>query len=155
MDSEPDGPLIRIDGVDYPLVALDDMTLGERVEFERVAGDGVDKLAEMQERYRDGLLVAWMAVSIRRAKPDVPIGQIVARLSELKQADLDAAWTQAKSDEPPLVTPPEPSSPVSPQKIELGFNATTADDLASGLRRAIGVLSSASTSTSDPATLNT
>ena len=85
-------PFITVDEVDYPLVQPDDMTMREQREFEKIAGAGADKLTKLETDFRAGLLVAWMAVSIKRAKPQMPIEQIVNRLDELKTADMEQAW---------------------------------------------------------------
>lgn len=101
---------ITVDGVVYPLVLPDDMTLGEQHEFEKIADDGVDKIADLGKRWRSGIIVAWMAVSVKRAKPETPIDQIVTRLYEFKAAELKDAWQGIVGEQSP---PAESSSPES------------------------------------------
>lgn len=143
-----DEPRLKLDGVEYPLVVPDEMTMGEQRAFEKIADAGVDKLALLQREYRAGLLVAWMAVSIHREKQDVLIGEIVERLDRLNPAELQEVWT-AVGQSPPLIENSSASSAASPMPIELGFDASTESDLAAGIRRATGVLSSVPDTGSD------
>jgi hypothetical protein len=143
-----DEPRLKLDGVEYPLVVPDEMTMGEQRAFEKIADAGVDKLALLQTEYRAGLLVAWMAVSIKRERQDTLITEIVERLDQLKPADLQAVW-QTVGQSPPPTQPSSESSAASPTPIELGFDATTENDLAAGIRRATGVLSSVPDTASD------
>lgn len=99
-------PKIKLDGVEYPLVPIDDLTMREQREFERIAEAGVDKLETLNRNWRAGLVVAWMAVSIKRSKPMTPIDQIVDRLDQLKAADLREAWSAVAGPSPPDEQPP-------------------------------------------------
>ena len=94
---DPKDAKITVDGVEYLLVQADDMTMREQREFEKIAGCGVDKLAHLETDYRAGLVVAIMAVSIKRERPQVPMAQIVERIDEMKNDDVAAAW-QAIAD---------------------------------------------------------
>ena len=128
-------PFITVDEVNYPLVQPDDMTMREQREFEKIAGAGADKLTKLETDFRAGLLVAWMAVSIKRAKPQMPIEQIVNRLDELKTADMETAW--AGVADAAGQSPPEQKDR-SPESSETESSSSGASGPASELGQANG-----------------
>lgn len=100
---------LKLDGEEYELALPTELTMAEHRRFEQVAGIGVGAIAELEETFRAGVIVAWMAVSIQRSKPHVRFEKIVARLDELTMEDVKEAWEQIDTGEqnPPAVTPPE------------------------------------------------
>ena len=140
-------PFITVDDVQYPLVQPDDMTMREQREFEKIAGAGADKLTRLETDFRAGLLVAWMAVSIKRAKPGFPIEQIVNRLDELKTADMEAAW--AGVAEAAGQSPPEQNDS-SPESSEAGSSSDEASGPASESAQANGSQSATGSPPSEP-----
>lgn len=100
-----DDKLLHIDGVDYPLVLPVEMTLGEQRQFERIADAGIDKIDDLETNWRTGIVVAWMAVSMKRKQQNTSIDQIVARLDDMLPSELQAAWADAQGGQSPPSIP--------------------------------------------------
>lgn len=81
----------------------------EQREFEKIADSGIDAIARLGDDWRAAVVEAWMAVSIKRAKPQTPMSQIIARLDEFKAQELKDAWSDVVGQSPPQATEPAPS----------------------------------------------
>lgn len=88
---------LKVDGIDYPLVTLDEMTMGERREVDRITGQQYD----WGETLTATGMVALAYVAIKRENP-------LVRVSDLDAMKSDAFELVAGKDEPPV--PPTSAS---------------------------------------------
>jgi len=98
-----------IDGTDYEALMPDDMTLGVQRAFQKIAGKGINHIADLGEDWDADVMVAWMAVSIHAVKQDTPISQIEDRLDRMLPSEVKDAWADVEAElagqSPPLTTP--------------------------------------------------
>lgn len=146
-------PTFKVEGVRYPMVG-DDLTLDEAGWFWRIAGVGIEALADDELGDRTLKLTALMCISIAREQPLASQGEIQKLVGSLKLTDLEDVFEDepgeqsppaSRSDEPPASTG-EPSSgaseysPAEPEQASTGLppsdtGATSDLETSVGLRR--------------------
>lgn len=113
-----------LDGVEYPLVIPDDMTMGEHRAYEQIVGEGVIALAQMEKRgFRYGPVIGWMAICVKREKPNLSMDEIMERLDALKPDEVEQVWRNSGGQNPPESEAP-PNFDAKSESDEIGNDAS-------------------------------
>jgi hypothetical protein len=103
---------INVNGRQYELVTLDDLTLDEAIvvwEYTRLSLDQIPEL----EGFHPGVIAALIHVSVARAEPGETAKTIRALVGKIRVADLNTVFIEISEEVEELPPPsaPEPSSP--------------------------------------------
>src|SRR4051812_27191614 len=100
---------LKINGKEYELPSLEDLTLDECIIVERHAGKTIDQV-ELGKRLDVGGLKGVIHVAVLRAEPGVSFEEISEALGKLKLTEIASQWTPDEAGQsPPAEASPEPS----------------------------------------------
>jgi hypothetical protein len=103
---------IHLNGRDYPLVTLDQLTLDEAIVLYSWCNMGIDEIADL-EGFHPGVIAALIHISVQRGEPDGPARQIREAVGGIHVADLEQVFMDASEEveEVPPLSAAGPSSP--------------------------------------------
>jgi hypothetical protein len=103
---------IHLNGRDYQLVTVDQLTLDEAITLWDYTRMGLDEIADL-EGFHPGVIAALIHVSVQRGEPQVPAREIRRTVGGIQVADLEAVFMDA-SEEVEQVPPTSAAGPSSP-----------------------------------------
>ena len=118
-------PLIHVNGREYQLVSVDDLTLDEAVVFQESSKLSLDQIPEL-EGFHAGLIRGLILVSVIRGEPDEPEASIKRAVGKLRVSELDKVFTEISvevDDENPTTA----NGPSSPPAATGGTSAPTGE----------------------------
>jgi len=108
-------PRLILDGKEYPIPALNELTLGEGIVFERFAGLTVGELQQRDPEHTPlSVLKALGVIAIRRARNDVSEHEASVAIDEIPFEKLREAFPQPEKKPDPLDRTPESETDDSP-----------------------------------------
>jgi hypothetical protein len=110
-----DGIVFKIDGVSYPFVSSDEMTMDEAIILHDYSGLTLDQLEDL-EGFNPKVVGAFVHIAIARKRPDLKTPEIRKMIGAIKVTDLADAFEEAeeKADaRPPELSKSEGEKPPS------------------------------------------
>lgn len=140
---------ITVNGRQYELVTLDDLTLDEAIVVWEYAKMSLDQIPDL-EGFHPGVIAALIHVSVARAEPGELAKTIRQTVGRIKVAELQSVFVEISEEveELPPPTAPEPSSPSA--ATGAGSSPTGEPPPAANPGNGSGSPGSATGATSDP-----
>jgi hypothetical protein len=119
-------PLIHVNGRDYDLVSVNDLTLDEAIVLYDWSKLTLDQIPDL-EGFHPGLIAGLIHISVARGEPGEPGAQIKRAVGKIPVAELERVFGDISEEVEETGNPPTANEPSSPPSATGGTSAPTGE----------------------------